>query len=797
MRFKRGATAVVTASVLMLSGLQPASAATSDVPVTYRDMSYGTSVTTSPTGDKPQSKLWFQDGAWWALMLNESDNMIHIAELRSDHTWRMTSTVVDDRASATSDALWDGSRLYVATRQAASALKVSRLSYDAATRSYSVDAGFPSVVTSGGSESAVLDKDSTGRLWVTYTRGKSVWVAHTTTNDLTWTAPFVPPVPATTVSSDDISSLLSFDGKIGVMWSNQATDEFRFAVHMDGAPDSAWTVETPLAGTLLADDHINLKNIASDSQGRVYAVVKTSLDDAVGAQPTDPQVLVLVRERDGSWTSVVAGTVADDHSRPMLLLDETNRTLYFFATAPVSNGVIYYKKSPLDNVSLGPGRGDPFVKYTGKYVNNATSTKQPVNATTGIVVLAASGSTDHFYYHAEMGIAARPDVTAPSAPTALTVVASTSSVALSWSASTDNVAVAGYRVFRDNVQVAQVASTSFTDATVQPGQSYSYAVSAFDAAGNLSSSSAGVTVATPRSADATAPSVPTELATVVSGSSVLLSWAASSDDTGVVGYRVRRDGVQVAEVASTSFTDATVQPGQNYSYTVSAFDAAGNASAPSAAVGASTPSAPTPIVFQSASAGANSTDVRVTVNSPAGVLAGDVFVASVDVRGRPTITAPTGWRLLRTDDNATTMRKATYVKVATTTEPASYTWALSSSQGAAATIQAYGNVDVSNPVELSAGQVNAASTSLNAPAVTAGAGDLVLALFGAANLVAVTPPAGYLERAEAGTPAGTYKVTSESADVLATSAGDTGALTARSSLSSQSIGHTVVLRPAR
>ncbi|MDZ4801615.1 MAG: hypothetical protein SGI92_25950, partial [Bryobacteraceae bacterium] len=72
-----------------------------------------------------------------------------------------------------------------------------------------------------------------------------------------------------------------------------------------------------------------------------------------------------------------------------------------------------------------------------------------------------------------------PDTTVPSVPTALqTAVTATPSVQLSWSASTDNVAVTGYRVYRNGALVGVAGSTGWTDSSVAAGQSYSYAVSA-------------------------------------------------------------------------------------------------------------------------------------------------------------------------------------------------------------------------------------------------------------------------------------------------------------------------------
>ncbi|GAA1981186.1 GH12 family glycosyl hydrolase domain-containing protein [Catenulispora subtropica] len=89
--------------------------------------------------------------------------------------------------------------------------------------------------------------------------------------------------------------------------------------------------------------------------------------------------------------------------------------------------------------------------------------------------------------------------------------------------------------------------------------------------------------------DTTPPSVPSGLAvTGTTGSTAALSWSPSSDDTGVAGYRVYRDGVQVGTTVGTTFTDTGLAASTQYSYTVAAYDAAGNVSAQSPAVTATT-----------------------------------------------------------------------------------------------------------------------------------------------------------------------------------------------------------------
>ncbi len=90
-----------------------------------------------------------------------------------------------------------------------------------------------------------------------------------------------------------------------------------------------------------------------------------------------------------------------------------------------------------------------------------------------------------------------PDAQSPTTPANLVVTgASASSVSLSWSASTDNVGIAGYRVYRNGAEAGISTATSFTDAGLAPSNAYSYAVRAFDAAANQSAASALVTTNT-------------------------------------------------------------------------------------------------------------------------------------------------------------------------------------------------------------------------------------------------------------------------------------------------------------
>jgi chitodextrinase len=174
------------------------------------------------------------------------------------------------------------------------------------------------------------------------------------------------------------------------------------------------------------------------------------------------------------------------------------------------------------------------------------------------------------------------DKEAPSTPG--TIVASQltdRSVTLAWPASTDNVGVTGYTVYRNGTAVATTAATTYTDSGLTPSTLYSYSVTAQDAAANASAQSA-ITSVTTQPADTAAPTAPGQpVAGTVTSTSVALTWTASTDNYGVTQYVVYRNGAQAGVTASTGFTDSGLSPSSTYVYTIVAKDAAGNASSAS------------------------------------------------------------------------------------------------------------------------------------------------------------------------------------------------------------------------
>jgi chitodextrinase len=207
------------------------------------------------------------------------------------------------------------------------------------------------------------------------------------------------------------------------------------------------------------------------------------------------------------------------------------------------------------------------------------------------LVIAACGGTGNPTPATWTNSAPQADTTPPSQPAALTAVPMGSTVAsLSWSSSTDNMGVTAYIVSRNGTQVAAPVTTSYLDSNLSAATTYTYTVAARDAAGNTSTNSASVSVTTTASvADTTPPSQPTGLAAAAAGSTgATLSWNPSTDNVGVTGYILRRNGVQIATSTATTYSDTALSAATTYTYTVAARDAAGNTSTNSASVSVTT-----------------------------------------------------------------------------------------------------------------------------------------------------------------------------------------------------------------
>lgn len=372
----------------------------------------------APTRDKNQSKLFFADGSWWGVLQEPTSREARIQRLDwATQRWHDTGVVVDERPFARADVLYADETLYVASAGAsvssAHAVRVSVFDYDRTTGRWSLRSDYPVTINSSGVESSLIERADNGQLWVAYIQAGTLLVAHSTDGDRRWVAPYRPVLAGTEVATDQVG-LAAVGGEVVLLWSNQNDEAIYATAHRDGRPDDDWAPSTTiLQGLRLADNHVNIKALPD---GRVFAAVKTSLDTVPSNQPGWDQVLLLVR-KDGRWSSQQVGQIRDKHTRPIVVLDTANGQALVFATAPTGGGTIVMKRAPFDDLRFPAGRGPTVISTTADAkINDATSTKQPVDASTGLVVLASDDSTGRYVHFAASLGGPAPGAPAEGAP---------------------------------------------------------------------------------------------------------------------------------------------------------------------------------------------------------------------------------------------------------------------------------------------------------------------------------------------------------------------------------------------
>jgi len=185
------------------------------------------------------------------------------------------------------------------------------------------------------------------------------------------------------------------------------------------------------------------------------------------------------------------------------------------------------------------------------------------------------------------------DTQAPTAPTNLAAssIAQTT-LTLGWTASTDNVAVTGYDIYKNGTLLTTVTTTSYNVTGLTAATAYTFYVKAKDAAGNVSVASSTVSTTTLAAADTQVPTAPTSLsASSIAQTTLTLGWTASTDNVGVTGYDVYKNGTLLTSVTTTTYSVTGLTAGTTYTFYVKAKDAAGNVSAASSTISATTTAA--------------------------------------------------------------------------------------------------------------------------------------------------------------------------------------------------------------
>lgn len=360
----------------------------------YLDFSYnGFGSTTSPTGEKPESKLWWNDGFWWGSMFNSTTLKYHIYRLNwGEQVWEDTGVVLDDRPKSKADVLFVDDpvnpKLYVASHiysgqanridnaLSPNRARLYRFSYNRATQTYTPDdldladaTKNYVVISSDEVEALTLGRDGTsGRLWVTFVSQEratpvtknQVFINATTTagNDSAWTGPLALSTPigdATDVMGGDLSAVVVTSGKVAVVWNNSTISStknllnvaYRAAGFTPSNANSGWSItQVPIPQGL--DDHINLKSLQANGTGQIFVALKTNAPQSGDSLPHVQMVAIDVSAVVTYTIRNYSDNLAKD-TRPIVVLDEgsnpasvSDDTVYLFVAGSDSGSKICY-----------------------------------------------------------------------------------------------------------------------------------------------------------------------------------------------------------------------------------------------------------------------------------------------------------------------------------------------------------------------------------------------------------------------------------------------------------------------
>lgn len=359
----------------------------------------------APTADVGQSKLWFNADAWWGALIAEGTNEFRIHRLDwATQAWVDTGVRIGPHSSVFPDVLAEGDHVWIATGGGATSSRLAslvRYTYLPEAGRYAVDSDMPVTIAEEQAPGLTIARDRAGRLWAAWIADDQLRLNRTEGNDWIWGTPYTPALDGADANVD--AAVLAAHGEtVAIAWTRTDVDAVNVAVAevAEVVETEAWDQQQiAVEGLVHDDDELYVSTLSTGDDTRLYAAVRTSISELPGSSSGAAQLLLLVVEADGSSRQYLVGQVSDRHGRPLVVIDAESRAVYVVATSPSSGGTIVYKSASLDDLSFVTGPGTPLLSVAGlPLLDDATSTKQVLGGSTGIVVLASdpvAGSYAH------------------------------------------------------------------------------------------------------------------------------------------------------------------------------------------------------------------------------------------------------------------------------------------------------------------------------------------------------------------------------------------------------------------
>lgn len=355
-----------------------------------------------PTADKPQSKLWFMDECWWAILPDSTGPTLW---QRTEKGWKEYPEVTKKLKGVPGRAdVWADEKQVTAVGVADSSLTVFRLckkvnSSEIQWTSEVLSNLFPPVA--GTIETATIAKDGKGIWWVAATSVSKVCVWFSADDGKNWAAPID---LAVGIDEDDICTITPLKEGVGVIWSDQIRDAVLMRVHKNGNPAEKWESEEIVdSGNKTADDHLNTV-LAPD--GTLWLTTKNSVDQA-----GKPQFVLRIRSVDGTWKNkpyLVLENRMKRPSRPIIVATEDN-SFVFVGHGDNDRSVPYPYNSNITfatvDTSLTAIMNNPKIvispdKSYNNVVHNVTGPKNPFPKDAPWIILA--GDAEGRVYEADL-----------------------------------------------------------------------------------------------------------------------------------------------------------------------------------------------------------------------------------------------------------------------------------------------------------------------------------------------------------------------------------------------------------
>ncbi|MCZ2073750.1 MAG: hypothetical protein HUU41_06765 [Bryobacteraceae bacterium] len=303
----------IPAGIALLLAISAPASAASHHPVFRVDAS-------NPTADKPQSKTWYAEGSWWALLPRKSGPSLwqrtasgwreHREIARSLDGLPGRADVWFDKAGATAVVVKDRTLAVLRLRPRG---EVPFRWQAHVLAKWTVSPGKPI-------ETATIAREGTGRWWIAAPVDREVLV-WTSADGSAWS---VASTIASGLDADDICLVTALPDGVGVLWSDQQRDGVFLRHHRNGDPPENWdAAEVVETGHRTADDHLNA---ALTTDGTLWVASKNSVD-RVG----EPQLVLRIRTPAGRWRNIPYANNATTRSpsRPVVAVGSDGRMVLY------------------------------------------------------------------------------------------------------------------------------------------------------------------------------------------------------------------------------------------------------------------------------------------------------------------------------------------------------------------------------------------------------------------------------------------------------------------------------------